>query len=221
MFMCTDVRFQPADASYGVPGGVEVLLENNVLINAQSGTEEPLPEPVKRLLISSSGDLIRVLNMDQLVNYAVDTAIAQKGDISAEERQAYRDMLEKTQKGTLTRAVSCDLAFIWASWVQLWAHYPSATPHEERPQFGSVCCELEKTNYSSAAENRATVQTLISSVLGDDKNTAHDIKVELAKQEESYKTLFARDTIRPVSSSTIIALQLLCYHSCCPVLIAA
>jgi hypothetical protein len=101
---------------------VELFLESNILINATSGTEEPLSEPVKHLLISGDGSLLRILNMDELVEYAIETAILQKGAISDEEKASYRTMLIHTQKATLTKAVHCDLSFIWASWVQLWTN---------------------------------------------------------------------------------------------------
>src|SRR5690349_20294115 len=92
-------------------------------LQAQSGTEEPLSEPIKHLLVSSRGDLLRILNVSDLVDYAVESAIVSKGaGISAEEKAAYRQLLLATQQATLTKAVQCDLSFIWSSWVQLWTH---------------------------------------------------------------------------------------------------
>lgn len=67
-----DVRWQPcADWSrLGVPeGSVEVFLESNILINAQSGTEEPLSEPVKHMVVGADGALLKIVNMDELVGY--------------------------------------------------------------------------------------------------------------------------------------------------------
>ena len=67
MFDCRWQRCAAGDCGkHGVPeGSVEVFLENNVLINAQSGTEEPLAEPVKHLLISPAGDLLKIVNMNE------------------------------------------------------------------------------------------------------------------------------------------------------------
>jgi hypothetical protein len=61
--------------------------------------------------------------MSELVEYAIETAILQRGtNITPEEKAQYRTMLIETQKATLTKAVQCDLSFIWASWVQLWTN---------------------------------------------------------------------------------------------------
>jgi hypothetical protein len=46
-----------------------VFLESNILINAQSGTEEPLSEPVKHMVVGADGALIKIVNMDELVGY--------------------------------------------------------------------------------------------------------------------------------------------------------
>jgi hypothetical protein len=45
------------------------LVAQNILINAQSGTEEPLSEPVKHMIISKTGTLLKIVNMDELVDY--------------------------------------------------------------------------------------------------------------------------------------------------------
>jgi hypothetical protein len=83
--------------------------------------EEPLSEPTKHLLISSDGRLLQIVNMEELVDFAIETAILQRGaQITPEEKAQYRAMLIETQKQTLTKAVQCDLGFIWASWVQHW-----------------------------------------------------------------------------------------------------
>ena len=46
-----------------------------------------------------------------------------------------------------------------------------------------------------------TVLNLINSVLGEDKKIEHDIMVEIARQDESYKTIFERESIRPFQAS--------------------
>ncbi len=73
-----DVRWQPLSsasaASIGVPSdSVELFLENNILISASSGTEEPLAEPVKHMIISKDGALLKIVNMDELVDYGQRT----------------------------------------------------------------------------------------------------------------------------------------------------
>jgi len=171
-FIMFDVRWQPCSdcAKYNVPEGtVELFLENNILINAQSGTEEPLSEPVKHLLISAEGALLQIVNMSELVDYAIETAILQRssgGQVSAEEKAQYRAMLISTQKATLTQAVQSDLGFIWSSWVQLWASQP-VQPEREQSHFGLATVELALTHASAPEANRATVANLIHSVLSN------------------------------------------------------
>ena len=46
-----------------------MFLESNILINAQSGTEEPLSEPVKHMVVGADGALLKIVNMDELVGY--------------------------------------------------------------------------------------------------------------------------------------------------------
>ena len=56
-----------------------MFLESNILINAQSGTEEPLSEPVKHMVVGADGALIKIVNMDELVGYGqmqMETATA-------------------------------------------------------------------------------------------------------------------------------------------------
>jgi hypothetical protein len=227
-FIMFDVRWRACTdfARLGVPeGSVELFLESNILINAQSGTEEPLSEPVKHMIISAEGTLLKIVNMNELVDYAIETAILQKGaHISAEEKSQYRSMLIHTQKATLTQAVQCDLSFIWASWVQLWCHQPVVAGGEQL-NFGLSTVELSLTHASAPKDNVATVANLIHSVLsnnadGTSPNAAspsgaaaaaassaasasdrlrmeREIEVDVARQEESYKTLFERDTVRP------------------------
>jgi hypothetical protein len=152
---------------------------------------------------------------------AIETAILQKGaHISADEKAQYRAMLISTQKATLTQAVQCDLSFIWASWVQLWSHQP-VQPAREQSHFGLSTVELSLTHASAPEANKATVANLIHSVLSNNAaETAgsgsatsaqasaeqklqmeREIEVDVARQEESYKTLFEKGTIRPFVAS--------------------
>jgi hypothetical protein len=56
-------------ASFCLLLGLFDCLQQNILINAQSGTEEPLSEPVKHMIISKTGTLLHIVNMDELVDY--------------------------------------------------------------------------------------------------------------------------------------------------------
>lgn len=174
---------------------------------------------MKQLIISSDGRLLKILNMDELVEYAIETSIAQLRGLTStdEEKAQYRAMLIDTQKATLTKAVQCDLSFIWASWVQHWTQQRK-TVGEERHDFGLRTVELSQKHASSPADNKRTVGDLIHSVInngttGDPAATAggaspeakikmeKEIEVQVATQEESYTTLFERDTVRPFVAS--------------------
>lgn len=217
-FIMFDVRWQPCSnyPQLGVPkGSLELFLEHNVLINAASGTEEPLNEPVKHLIISPDGELLRIVNLDELIDFAITSAIVQKGAIAEEEKQNYRAMLESTQKQTLERAVRADLNFIWASWVQLWTHQ-TTTSGTASVTFDLPTIELSAQHSSPVSTNRATVSQLIRSVLINSNSVdgsmsptsaetkammEKEIQVDDARQEESYTTLFERDTVRPLIAS--------------------
>jgi hypothetical protein len=222
-FIMFDVRWQRCSPSDCVKhdvadGSVEVFLESNCLINASSGTEEPLSEPPKHLLISDAGDLIKIVNMEELVSFAVETAILQRGSaITGEEKTAYRAMLVATQKATLTKAVQCDLSFIWASWVQQWTNQRK-TVGASSVHFGLPTVELSQRHSSSVSDNKKTVSSLIHSVVSSSAATSdgtaaaagtvearlrieREIVAEVATQEESYTTLFEKDTVRPFVAS--------------------
>lgn len=218
-----DVRWQRCSdyASHGAPAStVEVFLENSILINAQSGTEEPLAEPIKHLLITPDGTLFKIVNIDELVDYAIQSAILQRGaGITPEEKQQYSQMLIQTQKATLTKAVQCDLSFIWASWVQLWSNQRRTAGNVSTSNFGVTTVELSQKHASPPSENKKTLSQLIHSVVSnsntgvggsnDSTNNSLDsklklereIQVEVATQEESYTTQFEQDTLRPFVAS--------------------
>lgn len=168
---------------------------------------------MKQLIISADGRLLKILNMDELVDYAIETAIQQRGlTTSPEEKQQYRAMLIDTQKATLTKAVQCDLSFIWASWVQHWTQQRK-TVGEVRNDFGLKTVELSQKHASSPAENKKTVSELIHSVINNGTTAdpassteaklkmEKEIEVQVATQEESYSTLFERETVRPFVAS--------------------
>lgn len=95
------------------------------------------------------------------------------------------------------------------------------------PNFGLTTVELSEQHASSPASNKQTVQSLIHSVISNSAAGADgsgatidaklkmekEIDVAVAKQEESYTTVFEQDTVRPFVASyqkvteTTIALQ--------------
>ena len=105
-----DVRWQPCGdwSRLGVPeGSVEVFLESNILINAQSGTEEPLSEPVKHMVVGADGALLKIVNMDELVGYGQTKG--RTGTPRAIENYRARDQLRERHMITLGTAVTAPL----------------------------------------------------------------------------------------------------------------
>jgi urate oxidase len=87
---------------------------------------------------------------------------------------------------------------------------------EEQLQFGLSTVELSQKHASSPVENKKTVSSLIHSVISNSTGAdaaavggsvasklamEKEIEVEVAKQEESYTTLFEKDTVRPFVAS--------------------
>ena len=178
-----------------------IRLDNYHSVDANTGEQTAVKTSPKLFLVHAlTGAFVRVLNVDDLVDEAVDLAVlAAGGDKSPSQKDELRRLLLQ-QRDVMIQGVISDIQLCWLNFAQIWTGEEVESGSEEII-WGTKCTRRKRVVQSDAAENKAVLEKFYDDLFA---NMAHNnnnnqsilrsqVVLEKANQLQVYNALFTTE----------------------------
>ena len=207
--------------SESVPGHYALEYSDVVILDANSGEplSNPLAECVLQWEVEGSGKFIRATNVDSVVEYMTQAALAGQGTVDDAEHQVFlEEFLESTRVDSMA-ATEAHIRELWSNLAGAFAALVRGGTAlvEEMNHFGAPCARIERVLELDTRDVGQMVRKKLDSVLEAVGNTSDEfpdpvalrnvvqdlVEIDSVDWTESKEAIAETDSLRPHISNHV------------------